>query len=610
MKINSIYITILLIVILILLIIYCCYYYNSENNIENYTTLSCTNYRDGNYCKQIGEENPFWCFIKKIFCFIIYLKNQITIYLKNQITTKDEVIKTKDTHYVNLEDEVKLLDKRIVELNSTIETIQDAIKKSDSDNAVFGDTLIESEKKRVELEKVRSQHEIRKNWLLKEINDLKYSSSDNSEIPPGDEDSEERTGQPGDSSCEEGYYESISKTATSHRQCTPLHECDVGTFVTNIERTITEDRQCSPCPDGSEVKVKNLKAMPNCGDAYANYYKVGNDYNACPAGTTSNPGATSINDCVSSGIGIIYPVPDPTPVPDPPAPDPPVPDPPAPDPPVPDPPVPDPPVSDPPVSEPPVPEPPVPDPPVSEPPVSDPPVPDPPVSDPPVSEPPVSDPPVSEPPVSEPPVSDPPASDPTDPSGNILPTEEETLIFEENCIEKCHKNMCPDSQEDCISSNEQTCIESCNQHNEFTLLKCPEFDCKDDEIIYRIQSKYNTKMASLLNADEVSMNFPKRKIHNTDTELNCNVEYNYSIYHRDDSEESGSNTRNFGFEKNDLDCTYTLLNMSMGSMSEDSSDATAETRIGSINFVLPNTNRIRDQVSDSRTGKSEAARIL
>ena len=157
MKINSIYITILLIVILILLIIYCCYYYNSENNIENYTTLDCTNYRDGNYCKQIGEENPFWCFIKKMFCFIIYLKNQIT--------AKDEVIKTKDTRIVNLEDEVILLDKKIVDLNASIQTIQDAMKKSDGENSVFGDALIESEKKRLELEEERIQHELRKRLL-------------------------------------------------------------------------------------------------------------------------------------------------------------------------------------------------------------------------------------------------------------------------------------------------------------------------------------------------------------------------------------------------------------------------------------------------------------
>ena len=134
--------------------------------------------------------------------------------------------------------------------------------------------------------------------------------------------------------------------------------------------------------------------------------------------------------------------------------------------------------------------------------------------------------------------------------------------------------MCPDSQQDCISSQEQFCRESCNQHNEFTLPECPEFDCKDNEITNTIKNKYNSKMASLLGAEEVNMYFPKSKIQNTDTELNCSVEYNYSIYDTNGNEESGSNTRNFEFEKDDLDCKYTLLNMSIGSMSEDSSDAT------------------------------------
>jgi len=159
MNTNSIYITILLIIILILLIIYYCYYYNSASNIENYTNLDCTNYRDGNYCKQIGEENPFWCFIKKMFCFIVYLKNQIT--------AKDEVIKNKDTQIGNLEDEVVILDKRLAEVNVSIETIIDAIKDADGDNTVSAELLIESEKKRLELEQEKDEFELKKKRINK-----------------------------------------------------------------------------------------------------------------------------------------------------------------------------------------------------------------------------------------------------------------------------------------------------------------------------------------------------------------------------------------------------------------------------------------------------------
>ena len=169
MNINSIYITIILIFVLILLLIYYCYY-NSKNNIEKYTNLDCNNYKDGSYCKQIGEENPFWCFIKKLFCFIIYLKNQII--------SKDEVIKTKDTVIVNLEDEVVILDKNIIELNNSIKTIETAIKNSNSENTVSSEALIESERKRLELSEEKTKLELKKKELLAEINNLEYSESE------------------------------------------------------------------------------------------------------------------------------------------------------------------------------------------------------------------------------------------------------------------------------------------------------------------------------------------------------------------------------------------------------------------------------------------------
>jgi len=103
MDIDSIYITILLIIILIIIIIYY-FCYNSKKSIEKYSNLDCNNYRDAP-C----EENILWCFIKKFFCFIIYLKNKIF--------SDNKSIKTKDNQILNLEDEVVKLDNKNVELN-------------------------------------------------------------------------------------------------------------------------------------------------------------------------------------------------------------------------------------------------------------------------------------------------------------------------------------------------------------------------------------------------------------------------------------------------------------------------------------------------------------
>jgi hypothetical protein len=179
------------------------------------------------------------------------------------------------------------------------------------------------------------------------------------------------------------------------------------------------------------------------------------------------------------------------------------------------------------------------------------------------------------------------------------------MTFKEKCIEQCLKSKCPDLKTDCTSRHDNTCREDCNKHNGFTLDKCrPDFDCKSNSIRNTIQDNYNNKMSLLLNASEVNMNFPKANIENTDTELNCDVKYTYVVYDSDGNEKlSGNNIRNFKFEKNELDCSYTLLNMSMSQGSEDN----METSIGSIDYVLPNPNSIRDQVSSSKTGKTEAS---
>ena len=104
-----------------------------------------------------------------MFCFIIYLKNQIT--------AKDEVIKNKDTQIGNLEDEFVILDKRLADVNSSIETITDAINDADGDNTVSTEALIASEKKRLELEEEKARFEVKKRELLNEINDLKYNEN-------------------------------------------------------------------------------------------------------------------------------------------------------------------------------------------------------------------------------------------------------------------------------------------------------------------------------------------------------------------------------------------------------------------------------------------------
>ena len=181
------------------------------------------------------------------------------------------------------------------------------------------------------------------------------------------------------------------------------------------------------------------------------------------------------------------------------------------------------------------------------------------------------------------------------------------MTFKEKCIDQCLKSKCLDLNTDCTSIYDNTCRKDCNKHNGFTLDKCPDFDCKSNSIKNTIQDNYNNKMSLLLNASEVNMNFPKANIENTDTELNCDVKYTYVVYDSNGNEKlSGNNIRNFKFEKNDLDCSYTLLNMSMGQVSEEN----MESNVGSIDYKLPNQNPnyIKNQVlSSSKTGKTEAS---
>ena len=688
MNTNSIYITILLIIILILLIIYYCYYYNSGSNIENYTNLDCTNYRDGNYCKQIGEENPFWCFIKKMFCFIVYLKNQIT--------AKDEVIKNKDTQIVNLEDEVIILDKKLAEVNVSIETITDAIKDADGDNTVSAESLIESEKKRLELQEEKAEFEVKKRELLNEINDLRYTENvlkeetnvyrketqqsfkeiselsknvreykknedaiadvckinindiDDEDVkkeiilnklkekcsvaentpesgggrvgggeggggeggqppggrgeggqPPGGGRGQAPVGgqapggggqAPGGGGgtlvvCEEGEeyrnsendcvfyslpcdseheYESVSPTTTSDRVCSNLSECDEKTFITNLERSITENRQCSPCPEGSEVYANNGRAMPNCGAAIVNYYRSGeNQYEQCPENTTSLAGSTSADDCIGgrprSGIR------------------------------------------------------------------------------------PMTDGPnaggggqalddgtppggqkekgagVQAPggvqgpsgPAGNDGATGPAGNDGNDgstgatgPAGNdatsvLTPSPATTQTYKEECNRQC---MATDTK------TKEECTESCNQFSKFTLLKCPEFNCKSVNIKNKIQNNYKTKTASLLsNIADVNMDFRPSDIENSGTPLNCDVDYEYTLYDKEDNVALlGNNRRKFEFELNANDCTYTLLNMGIS----QTTDENIESLIGSTSFAFAEptvSTDARDGVATSKIGKTEAA---
>jgi hypothetical protein len=145
LNVNSIYITILLVIILIFLLIYNCYFYYKNNVIENYSNLDCTNFRDGTYCKQIGEENPFWCFIKKLFCFIIYLKN-LLISKDTELKSKEETIKT-------LEGNIEGLDSQVEELNKTITIIENTLE-AEGDDATKN--LIKSEKEKNNLIAIRS----------------------------------------------------------------------------------------------------------------------------------------------------------------------------------------------------------------------------------------------------------------------------------------------------------------------------------------------------------------------------------------------------------------------------------------------------------------------
>jgi hypothetical protein len=145
LNVNSIYITILLVIILIFLLIYNCYFYYKNNVIENYSNLDCTNFRDGTYCKQIGEENPFWCFIKKLFCFIIYLKNLLI--------SKDTELKLKEETINTLEGNIEGLDSQVEELNKTITIIENTLE-AEGDDATKN--LIKSEKEKNNLIAIRS----------------------------------------------------------------------------------------------------------------------------------------------------------------------------------------------------------------------------------------------------------------------------------------------------------------------------------------------------------------------------------------------------------------------------------------------------------------------
>jgi hypothetical protein len=184
-------------------------------------------------------------------------------------------------------------------------------------------------------------------------------------------------------------------------------------------------------------------------------------------------------------------------------------------------------------------------------------------------------------------------------TNNIFPTQQEVDDSKQKCLNTCIHSKCLNSENkaDCDSDYNNSCIESCNNHNEFTLQEefalqlqeefalqeCSEFDCKSDNIKYKIQNNYNTKTSSLLNdVVNTDMNFQKSNIDNSSTPLNCDVDYEYTLFNSKGIEVlSGNNKRKFEFEKN-VDCTYTLLNMGISQTTEDN----MESIIGSTSFAL------------------------
>ena len=98
-------------------------------------------------------------------------------------------------------------------------------------------------------------------------------------------------------------------------------------------------------------------------------------------------------------------------------------------------------------------------------------------------------------------------------------------------------------------------------------------------------------MSSLLSVANVDMNFDRNNIVNSDTPLNCDVDYKYTLYDTDDKEILiGNNRRKFEFELNANDCTYTLLNMGIsqcpGHSMEVCDKTTDNNRENSINSTI------------------------
>ena len=100
------------------------------------------------------------------------------------------------------------------------------------------------------------------------------------------------------------------------------------------------------------------------------------------------------------------------------------------------------------------------------------------------------------------------------------------------------------------------------------------------------------------------MDFRTSDIENSGTPLNCDVDYEYTLYDKEDKVALfGNNTRKFEFELNANDCTYTLLNMGISQTSESN----IESSIGSTSFAEQSVSTaIRDSVSASKTGRTEA----
>ena len=104
----------------------------------------------------------------------------------------------------------------------------------------------------------------------------------------------ESTSPPVPEQCHEGYYIDVTsaKTIEECKKCTPA--CDTDHYE-NVDCTFSTNRVCTQLPDNS-TKNQNGKDF----SCVVNYFKRGDQCVACPNETTSDPGSTSILECIAN----------------------------------------------------------------------------------------------------------------------------------------------------------------------------------------------------------------------------------------------------------------------------------------------------------------------